>query len=81
MPIIQNLTLVNADRKKVWDKCHETNLGHYLFHIGINFIESTFQHCAHCWLKTIIARAETQAPRNTFTINFLSRKITNTKTY
>ena len=35
MPIIQNLTLVNADRKKVWDKCHETNLGHYLFHIGI----------------------------------------------
>ena len=30
------ITLVNADRKKVWDKCRETNLGHYLFHIGIN---------------------------------------------
>jgi hypothetical protein len=27
--------MVNADRKKVWDKCRETNLGHYLFHIGI----------------------------------------------
>jgi len=34
MPIIQNLTLVNADRKKVWDECRETNLGHCLFHIG-----------------------------------------------
>jgi len=35
MPIIYNLTLLNDDRKKVWDKCRETNLGHYLFHIGI----------------------------------------------
>ena len=48
MPIIQNPTLVNADRKIVCDKCRETNLGHYLFHIGINFIVSTLQHCAHC---------------------------------
>jgi hypothetical protein len=30
--------LVDADRKKVWDKCRETNLGHYLFHIGIKAI-------------------------------------------
>jgi hypothetical protein len=28
MPIIQNIILVNADRKKVWEKCRETNLGH-----------------------------------------------------
>jgi len=23
--------MANADRKKVWDKCRETNLGLYLF--------------------------------------------------
>ncbi len=32
---ISGITLVNAHRKKVWDKCRETNLGHNLFHIGI----------------------------------------------
>jgi hypothetical protein len=44
MPIILNLTLVNADRKKVWDKCRETNLGHYLFHIGIMHIFETIKN-------------------------------------
>jgi hypothetical protein len=33
--ILGTFTLVNADRKKVWDKYRETNLGHYLFHTGI----------------------------------------------
>ncbi len=41
MPIIYNLRLVNADRKKVWDKCHETNLDYYLFKIGIGLYPYT----------------------------------------
>jgi hypothetical protein len=29
--------VANADCKEVWDKCRETNLDHYLLHIGITY--------------------------------------------
>jgi hypothetical protein len=40
MPKIYKSYIGNDNRSKVWDKCRETNLGHYLFHIGINYTKN-----------------------------------------